>query len=84
MWMSPDCSAWNSPQVSNRAGHERFSYTVTLRSASVSSNTAIASVPTTVSIRRLCGSSHDTCRCAIAPDANRTYPKTTSSMPGCR
>src|SRR5919202_251481 len=57
----------HSPYVSARF-HGAFSYTVTFRSSSMSSNTAIFSRPTTVIFRILCGSSHDRCMCAIFPD----------------
>ncbi len=49
-----------------------LSYTVTLRSGSMSSNTAMRLEPTTVILRILCGSSHDRCRWPIWPDANLT------------
>ena len=49
-----------------------LSYTVTLRSASMSSNTAILREPTTVILRILWGSSHDRWRWPIWPEASFT------------
>ena len=63
--MSPVCveirpsGIWISP----------LSWTVTLRSGSMSSNTAILRVPTTVILRILSGSSQLRCRCPIWPVA---------------
>ena len=59
-----------------------LSYTVSLRSTSMSSNVAIFLEPTTVKRRSLCGSSHDRCRCAASPEGKRRKQKTTSSTPG--
>ena len=49
-----------------------LSYTVTLRSGSMSSNTAILVEPTTVILRILCGSSHEMWRWPIWPVSNLT------------
>src|SRR5438552_1845424 len=50
----------------------QLSYTVILRSRSMSSKTAMRSFPATVMRRILCGASHDRCMCAIFPEGERT------------
>ena len=50
----------------------------------MSSNVAILSDPTSVTLRILCGSNHETWMWAMRPSANFNWAKTTSSTPGCR
>ena len=80
MWMSP---VWVLIEPSGITTGP-LSHTVTLRSGSMSSNTAIWFAPTTVILRILCGSSHDRCRWPIWPETNLMYPKRRPRRPAAR